>query len=129
MLWHHLLTRDIIEACETTVRYGWEVDSLLESSGVVDRLQVAEVIARAASVHGLHLPAQDVSLLASIRYYAVPRHQWTGGTVLATPTGHAAYALGDGRTVESTGRGLSILREPGTRYVGGYRIPATTHHQ
>lgn len=128
MLWHHLLTRDIIEACQDTVRHGWEADALLEANGVEARLHVAEVLARAGAPHGLNLSPVDAILLSSLRYYTLDSAQWSGGTILRTPAGHAAYALGDGRVVESTGKTLTIVREPGSRYVAGYRIPITTHH-
>lgn len=129
MLWHHLLTRDVIESCETTVRYGWEVDALLDATGGPGgRLHVAEVISRSAAARGLSLPVDDAVLLSTLAPYAIPPEQWSGGTILAAPGRRVAYALGDGRTVESTGHSLTILQNMGERYTTGYRVPTLTHH-
>lgn len=126
MIWHHLLTRDLLEACETTVRHGWEVDALLEDGGgATSRLHVAEVIARSAAAKGLALPPEDGALLFVLRFYTTPT--WDGGTILALGDGRLGYNVGDGRVIESTGRALTLLREPGDRYTTGYRIPGTSH--
>lgn len=129
MFWHHMLTRDVIEAAETTVRHGWEVDALLEDNGgALARLHLAEVLARSAARQQLTLPAEDPALVFSLRFYPVSPHRWHhGGSLVVTDTGLVGYALGDGRVVESTGPSLCIVREPGNRYVAGYRHPTITH--
>lgn len=127
-LWHHLLTRDIILACETTVTSGWEVDALLTEHGVEARLHLAEVLSRAGAQHGLVLPTLDGALAFRLRFAGHPVTTSVGGTIMRTPDGRLAYNLGDGRTIESSGLALTIIDKPDTtRYVTGYRLTGVTN--
>lgn len=129
MLWHHMLTRDVLEACSTSVRHGWEVDAMLDANGgATARLHLAEVLSRAAAPHGVVLPPTDGALLASLRFHPLPASTWSGGTLTTTRGGLLGYILGDGRAVESTGQSLTIITHPGGRYTRGYRHPNISHH-
>lgn len=127
-IWHHLLTHDVITACETVVEHSWEVDSLLEEYGAEARLHLAEALSRAAAQHNLVLPPTDGALAFRLRFAKHPITTRVGGTIMRTADGRLGYNIGDGRTVESSGRSLTIITKPDTaRYVTGYRLTSVTY--
>lgn len=129
MIWHHLLTATVLDAATLKVREGWEVDNTLTIDDTfIDRLHLAEVLARAGAQYDLDLPITDDLLLYRFRARTTTPDPRTGGLIL-TPDGvRTAWALGDGRTVESIGRTLAIIThpEPG-RYTHAITIPGLSH--
>lgn len=129
MIWHHLLTATVLDAATLKVREGWEVDNTLTlDGGHTDRLHIAEVLARAGAQYDLDLPITDDLLLYRFRSRTHTPNPRVGGLVLSPDGVRAAWALGDGRTIESIGRTLAIIThpEPG-RYQRALTIPGLSH--
>lgn len=128
MLWHHLITQDVLFSCENIVENGWEVDSLLTlNGGAEDRLHIAEVISRAAARYGVTIPTTDEALAFELRFRKdTPNPRLTGG-LTQTHDGRLGFNIGNGRTVESSGKSLTIITSPElTRYATGYRFQNIT---
>lgn len=124
MIWHHLITHTILDAATLTFTTGTALDVELGETAAA-RLNLAEVISRAAAKHNITLPPTDAALATRLNRHRAPTVTLrTTGCVLYTGTGRAAWPLGDGRTVESAGTTLGIIErpEPG-RYTHAYRVP------
>lgn len=130
MLWHHLITRELLTSCYDTVEYGWEVDSILYMNRRTrSRLHLAEVISRAAAPHGITLPTTDGALAFTLRFHQDTPTTTRGGTLTQTGDGRLGWVIGDGRTIESTGSHLTLIRSPeAARYTTAYRFPAITNN-
>jgi hypothetical protein len=124
-VWAGLIVSRVLRLADSLLPTGAECDGLL---GQADgpRVELAEPLALAASVHGIEIPRNDdhLRLFLAVRNAAAPVDLNVRGMVVALPDRRLGLTVGRGRVVESYGAGLTVVIDPGPgRYVEAFAVP------
>jgi hypothetical protein len=123
-VWAGLIVSRVLRLAESLSPDGAEVDALIATAG--PRLEVAEPLAAAASVHGIEIPDTDehLRLFLAVRNTAAKVDLNVRGLIVATADLRLGLTVGRGRVVESYGAGLTVILNPGAgRYAEAFRVP------
>lgn len=124
-VWAGLIVSRVLRLADSLLPSGAEVDAFLGRE-VGPRVELAEPLALAASVHGIELPRNDehLRLFLAVRNTAAAVDLNVRGLVVATADKRLGLTVGRGRVVESYGAGLTVILNPGTgRYAEAFRVP------
>lgn len=128
-VWSGLLVPGVFAAVDDYAPTGAAADAAL-AAHAGPRIELSEVLAASAAVHGLNLPRTDERTAAALRRYGSPAEELGSGIVGILPDGRLALGLGGGRTVESLGESLGIVADPGAgRYAELWEIPGALYLQ
>lgn len=124
-IWAGLIVSRVLHLADSLVPTGRDADLMLAAS-VGPRLQLAEPLAQAASVHGVEIPRTDdhLRLFLAARNAAAPVDLTVRGLVVRTVDGRLGLTAGRGRVIESRGAGLSVVIAPEYgRYGEAFAVP------
>lgn len=124
-VWAGLIVSRVLRLADSLLPSGVEVDAFLGRE-VGPRVELAEPLALAASVHGIELPVTDeyLRLFLAVRNTAAVVDLNVRGLVVATADKRLGLTVGRGRVVESYGAGLTVILNPGpNRYAEAFRVP------
>lgn len=124
-VWAGLIVSRVLRLADTLLPTGADVDGLLAAADG-PRVELAEPLALAASVHGVEIPRNDdhLRLFLAVRNTAAGVDLNVRGLIVATADGRLGLTVGRGRVVESYGAGLTVVLtpEPG-RYAEAFQVP------
>lgn len=126
-VWAGLVVSRVCELIETIVETGAEADRIL-GGWTEPIVPVTEPLSAALSLVGINLAREEDRALAALSRYGTAREEIGWGLVGRTPSGHAALGLGSGRTIETVGGVLALVRDPGAgRYSDVREVPGLAY--
>jgi len=124
-VWAGLIVSRVLRLADSLLPTGADCDALMAGADG-PRVELAEPLGLAASVHGIEVPRTDehLRLFLAVRNTAAAVDLNVRGLVVATADKRLGLTAGRGRVVESYGAGLTVIitPEPG-RYAEAFQVP------